>query len=248
MNRRTGRRWVVAASCAIATLGAAGFVSAARPARGGATQPRRSAATTPGTTISSSSPSAVSLADPDVLRQAKIGLLTYLAGNVDRPDKITGGCVVFPDEQRVAFLDYVHLLPSTRAYTPTVAWTTGMGAGIVGLRCAQDAAAAARPFGASAFALDVAVLDGQASFAQYAVGVGGANVTIRPVDTIPGAQLAVSCDKPHKACAAAIGLAGLAISVHLDHLPPATSADTVSGVAIALLPDVVARLVALPGP
>lgn len=186
--------------------------------------------------------------DPVLLRQAKVGLLSFLAANVDRPDRVTAACPALSLEQVTALVTFAGLRPSTRPYLTTVVWDGAVGSGVIAVHCAQDDIASARPPGSSSFVMDVAVIDGRASLQQYAVRVGGPNVIVVPVDELDGASIATACDRAKRVCSGLIEVGGIVVSMRMNNLPPASSAAKLRAVLTAAAPLVIKALAAMPGP
>jgi hypothetical protein len=186
--------------------------------------------------------------DPVVLRRAKVGLLTFVAANFDRPDRVTAPCPALTADQVAGLVTIAGLRASTRPLLTTVVWDSSVGSGVVAVHCAQDETVPGKPVGSSSFAMDVVTLDGRASFQQYAVKVGGPDALIGTSEVVPGAQTAGGCSTDKKVCSAAIEVGGVVVTIRLNNLPPATGLAKLRSVLNAAAPLVIASLAEAPGP
>ncbi|MEI2703966.1 MAG: hypothetical protein V9E89_01600 [Ilumatobacteraceae bacterium] len=67
--------------------------------------------------------------DPVVLRRAKVGLLTFVAANFDRPDRVTAPCPALTADQVAGLVTIAGLRASTRPLLTTVVWDSSVGSG-----------------------------------------------------------------------------------------------------------------------
>lgn len=208
------------------------------------------AASTPPTTQPgpSSEPAAVAPAGEDDVRAAKAGLAWFLLDHVDRPTRVDDPCPTLPVESVGWYLAQAGMAASQRPYGAAVVWETDVGAGLVALRCGMDLSQSPDPEGSVSWSLDVAMLDGQATYAQYAVFLGGRDVTITQLPD-RRAQLASTCTNRATRCAAAYGVDGLLLTLRLRGLPGDDTGETVTrNLVQQIAREVVANLGAVPPP
>lgn len=208
--------------------------------------PSAAAATTP----PSSPPSSPSSEPPgvvseDEVRAAKAGLGWFLLDHIDRPTRVDDPCPTLPVESVGWYLSQAGLASSERPYGVAVVWETDVGAGLVAVRCGVDISESAQPEGSVAWSLDVSMLDGQATFAQYAVDVGGREVSITPLPDIRG-QLASTCSNGGTRCTATLEVDGLLLTLRLRGLPSESGEQSARDLVTATVREVVANLGAIP--
>lgn len=178
------------------------------------------------------------------VRLAKIGLAEFLVQHVDRPLHITEPCPALRAEAAGWYLDALGLIPSASEYGAAVVFDADIGAGLAGLRCGVDLARAADPPGSVAISFDVAMLDGQATFDQYAVDLDGDDVVITPVADPPG-ELAGRCTNGGRDCTVAFNVQDLVVTMRLEGLPADTGEQLARQLVVAVTPEIVTNLAAL---
>jgi hypothetical protein len=180
----------------------------------------------------------------DDVRLAKIGLAGFIVEHVDRPLRIAVPCPTLPVESAGGYLSSLGLVPSAREYGPAVVFESDIGAGVVALRCGNDLARPAEPPGSVALSTDVTMLDGQATFDQYAVDLGGNDVAVTDVAQPPGRQVA-RCTNGGSDCTAALAVDDLVVTVRLRGLPADTGEQLARQLVVAITPEVIANLTGL---
>ena len=189
----------------------------------------------------------------DVTRLAKIGLAEFILNHVDRPLVVVAGCPTVPAETAAQLIAAVGLVPSRRDYGPAIVFDPAVGSGLAAVRCGNDLARGPEPSGAVSVAVDVAMLDGQASFAQLAVVLGGRDVVVTDVAANPAlsqlahttAQQAARCTNGGRDCTAAVAVDGLAVIVRLRGLPAETGETIARRLSLDATPGIVTNLAAL---
>lgn len=190
------------------------------------------------------------------IRQAKIGLTGFVLDHIDRPLRIDGPCPSIPAETAAASVSALGLVPSTREYGAAIVFDGDVGGGLAALRCGVDLARSADPQGSTALSADVTMLDGQATFDQYAVALAGTDVAITDV-VVPGLpadgdrpsmRQAARCTNGGRDCVAALSADDLVVTVRLRDLPPDTGEQLARQLVVAVTPEVIANLAGLTAP
>lgn len=187
----------------------------------------------------STGPALATASSLDDVHRAKIALVDFLADHVDRPLRIADPCPSLSASSATAHLTALGLTPSVRDYGAAIVFDGDVGGGLVALRCGVDIARSADPPGSVALSTDVTMLDGQATFDQYAVDLGGTDVVVTPLAD-PGGELVSRCSNGGRDCTAAFDAGGLVVTVRLRGLP----ADTGDHLARRLVGDVTPEIIA----
>lgn len=195
------------------------------------------------------SAAAVPVVDEEAVRAAKAGLGWFLLDHVDRPRNVVAApCPMLSQEAVNGHLGVLGLTGSARPYGVDVVWDTKPGGGVVALRCGVDVAASADPPDSAAVAFDALMLDGQATFDQYAVRLFGRDVVIADV-TVPAAgRIASTCDDGATSCTVAAEFHDLVIVLHASGLPAETGEQVARELTLAATAEIVANLAAVPPP
>lgn len=191
-------------------------------------------------------PGAVAVSEDDV-RLAKAGLGWFLLANVDRPTRVSDPCPTLAVEAAGWYLAQTDLTMSQRPFGAAVVWETEVGAGLVSVRCGIDLSESPEPAESIAWSLDVTMLDGQATFAQYAVFLAGRDVLIDQLPDIRG-QIASTCTNGGTQCTAALEVDDLLLILRLKGLPDETGERITRDIVVATLREVAANLGAVPPP
>lgn len=239
--RRVG--WARRTLALVAALLGAGF--AATPTVLASAPP---ATSVPSTEASSGDAGDGVLVSEDDVRAAKAGLGWFLLDNVDRPTNVSDPCPTLSVESVAWYLGQAgELAVSQRPYGPAVVWESEVGGGLVAARCGMDMDQSPEPDGAVGWSLDVSMLDGQATFAQYAVFVGGRDVLIDPVPELR-AQLVSTCSNNGTRCTAALEVDDLLLTLRLRGLPGDQGDALARQLVVAITREVVANLGAVSPP
>lgn len=218
-------------------------VTVASPAAAAAAPPAPPADPT-STTIAAATPAPASF-DPVTVRAAKVGWARFVAGHADRPRNVSDPCPTLTPEALGWYLGQLGLTASARDYGAAIVTDSAVGGGVVALRCGVDINAAANPAGSVAVAVDVVLLDGQATFGQYAVRLTGRNDTIVESGPLPGTRLAGRCTNGGRSCSYGLGLSGLVVTVRATGLPADAGDALARQLVAAITPEVVANLQAV---
>jgi hypothetical protein len=186
----------------------------------------------------------------DPTRLAKIGLAGFILDHVDRPLTVDDPCPTVPAASIGAWLTAAGSVPSGREHGVAIVWDHAVGGGLTAVRCGVDLARGAEPAGSVGWSVDVAMLDGQATFAQLAVSIGGRDVTVVDLAGEPElarlgaseAELAVRCTNGGRDCTAAVGVDGLVEILRLRALPADGGEALTRRLAIGAMPEIVANL------
>lgn len=191
----------------------------------------------------STGPAAAMASSLDDVHRAKIALADFLAEHVDRPLRIADPCPSLSASSAAAHLTVLGLTPSLRDYGAAIVFDGDVGAGLVALRCGVDIARSADPPGSVALSTDVTMLDGQATFDQYAVDLGGTDVVVTPLAD-PEGELVSRCSNGGRDCTAAFDAGGLVVTVRLRGLPADTGDHLARRLVVDVTPEIVADLAA----
>lgn len=238
------RRTLPASVLAIAMMSGVGLCrSGADAAPAVATTTTAPATTTPTTTTMTSAPQmAAGPPGATEVQRAKAGLLSFMLEHVDRPRNVADPCPLLSSPSLGFYVGELGLSWSQLSYGVEVAWDNQVGAGVAAVRCGVDLNAAPDPPGAVGVQLQVLILDGQATFSQYAVRVGGRDVVVEETDA---GGLAGRCTNGGRSCLYALDVDGLVITVQAVGLPADTGATLTQRLAVEIAPEVVANLAAI---
>lgn len=194
--------------------------------------------------LSETSSTTTSGAVLDEIHLAKIGLAEFLVEHVDRPLRIADPCPTLSAEQAAQHLTAVGLIPSSAEYGPAIVFEADIGGGLAAVRCGNDLARGAEPAGAVGVSSDVAMLDGQATFDQYAVDLGGEDAEVFHVAD-PEGELASSCNNGGRDCTVALNVDDLVVTIRLKGLPAEAGEQLAQQLVVAVAPLIIANLAAL---
>jgi len=186
----------------------------------------------------------------DAIRQAKLGLAAFVTDHVDRPLAVAEPCPTLPADVSAGLLGAAGLTASQRDYGAAIVFDHTVGGGLVAVRCGNDLARSPDPAGAVSVSLDVAMLDGQASFAQLAVVIGGRDAVVSDVaadpalaGVAPSAAVQVArCTNGGRDCTAAVAVDGLAVIARLRGLPVESGEAVARRMSLDAVPVAVANL------
>ena len=193
-------------------------------------------------TTTSVAPSGVS---SDAIRSAKVGWSRFVADNFATPNAILDPCPLLTVEDANAGVAGLGLVPSDLPYGVSL-YRDLVGTGIIGITCGADLSAAASPDGATLFAVEVTLLDGQAVFPQYVVRVGGRSTPIERADAALGGEMFGRCRTDQQVCVASWHSHGLIVTVKLDGPRTDESEAQVRQLLVTIAPQVVANLATVP--
>lgn len=179
----------------------------------------------------------------DQVRQAKVGLSLFLLDHLDRPTRISEPCPSLSQESVAAQVAALGLIPSANAYGPAVVVDDSIGAGVAMLRCGNDLARSADPSGSTAVAVDVFMLDGRATFDQYAVAIGGNDVVVE-TSPDPAGEMAGRCRDGGRNCTWSLNVEGLVVIARAVGLPAETGEQLARQLVAAITPEIIANLAA----
>ena len=126
-------------------------------------------------------------------------------------------------------------------------YNDSVGSGITGVRCGVDLTKTATPSGATSYAVEVTVLDGQAVFPQYVTRVAGNNTPIVQVPEL-GGEMITRCRNEPAVCVASWHARGLVVTVRLRGPRTDQSEAQVGQLLHALVRVVVANVAKVPVP
>lgn len=230
--------WSVVTDVAIESAGVAEGPAGAPAAP--ATTTTAAATTQPGTITTEAPPIA-----GDAVRRAKVGLSWFLLEHVDRPRNIGVPCPLLSSASLGFYVGQLGLTWSQLAYGVEVAWDTQVGDGLILVRCGVNMTAAADPAGSVSMQLQATMLDGQATFDQYAVRLGGRDVIVAAA---PLGELAGRCSNGGRSCTYALHVDGLVITTQVNGLPAETGPTLTERLVQAVAPEVVTNLAAVAAP
>lgn len=179
----------------------------------------------------------------DQVRQAKVGLSWFVLNHLDRPTRIAQPCPTLPPEAAARHVAALGSVPSVRPYGPAVVVDEQTGSGVAVLRCGNDLSRSPDPAGSVSIAIDVFMLDGQATFDQVAVVLGGNDVVV-DASADPAGELAGRCRDGGSQCNWALNVDGLVVIVRAVGLPRDTGEQLTRQLVAAVTPDVIANLAA----
>jgi hypothetical protein len=182
----------------------------------------------------------------DAIRAAKIGWTRFVADNFATPNAIADPCPLLTPEAATTRVQALGLVPSALPYGVQL-FRDQTGAGIIGIVCGVDLAAAANPAGSTGFAVEVTLLDGQAVFPQYVVRVAGQNTPITPSPEL-GGDVITRCLVEPTVCVASWHNRGLVVNVRLDGPRTDASEAQTRQLLLTITPEVVANLSAVTPP
>jgi len=217
-----------------------GFVAAAAGAASGVVT-----ASPPTTTIAPTTTSAAPTGVSErAIRDAKVGWSRFVADNYATPTAILDPCPLLAVDAANAGVTGLGLTATDLPYGVSLV-RDATGVGIISIVCGADLAKGATPAGATLFAVEVTILDGQAVFPQYVVRVGGTNTPIERAAPELGGDMFGRCRNEPAFCAASWHSDGLVVTVKLDGPRTADSEAQVRQLLPTIVPQVVANLAAV---
>lgn len=192
-------------------------------------------------------------ADIDAVRDAKLALAGFVVEHVDRPLVVDGPCPTLPVEAAAGWLAGAGLVPSEPHYAVTIVFDHEVGGGLVAVRCGVDLQRRADPVDSVRLSLDVAMLDGQATFGQLAVAIGGRDAVVSDVTAASqlvelaprGARQMARCTNGGRDCTSAVEVDGLVVVLRVRGLP-ADGGEMISRhLALGIAAEVIANLTAV---
>lgn len=183
----------------------------------------------------------------DEMRAGRAGLGWFLLANVDRPTRIADPCPMLGPDSVAWYLAAHELVASDREAGVRITWDSDVGGGLILLACGVDLDASLRPEGSVAWSLQATLLDGQATFTQYAVDLAGRDVVIERVPD-QRAQLVVTCSDNGRRCTTALEIDDLVLTLRLRGLPSDVGPDIARALAFEILREVIGNLGAVRPP
>jgi len=178
--------------------------------------------------------------DATTIRAAKVGWARFVADNFATPTAVPDPCPLLVAESMTGSIAAVGLVATDLPFGVAL-YDDNVGAGIAGVRCGVDLAKTPTPSGATSYAVEVAVLDGQATFPQYVARVIGNNTPIVQTPELSG-ETSGRCRNEPRVCVASWHAAGLVVSVRLDGPRTDESPAQTMSVLAAVVPQVIANL------
>lgn len=236
MSRRRGSGWTVGSLVVAAGLTVAGDV------------PTVDAASSAVGDRVASVPDGDVLTSGDVVA-AKVGLGRFITEHVDRPLRVAAPCPTIDAAAAGWWLNSIGLALTTRDFGVAVAWESDVGGGLVAVRCGVDLNRSSDPPESVRWSTDVTMLDGQATFAQLAVAIGGRDVDVAAVDVagLP-VETAGRCTNGGRDCTVAVAVDDLAVILRLEGMPVDNGESLTRGLAVDVIPEIVRNLAAVPAP
>jgi hypothetical protein len=196
----------------------------------------------PSTTVAATTttviPAAITAAE---IRAAKVGWSRFVADNFATPNAILDPCPLMTVDSANAGVAAIGLVPTDLPYGVSL-YRDLVGTGIIGITCGADLSEAATPAGATMFAVEVTILDGQAVFPQYVERVAGRNTPIERAAPELGGEMFARCRNDPQFCVAGWHSDGLIVTVKLDGPRTPDSEAHVRRLLVAVAPQVVANL------
>lgn len=177
----------------------------------------------------------------DAIRDAKVGWSRFVSENFATPNAILDPCPLLTVDIANAHVTNLGLVPSDLPYAVSL-YRDVVGAGIIGITCGADLSKAASPAGATLFAVEVTVLDGQAVLPQYVERVGGQNTPIEHAVPELGGEMFSRCRNDPQFCVAGWHSDGLIVTVKLDGPRNADSEAHVRHLLVPVAQQVVSNL------
>lgn len=237
MNRRLAQHVAAGVTALMAVTGGAAIASTP-------TSSPPPASSSPSTTA----PPTDGLSELDAVRRAKIGLAWFIVEHLDRPTQITSPCPTVNAASAAAHLGSFGLVPSAHDYGPAIVVDDEIGDGVGMIRCGVDLARFADPADSTSLSVDVMMLDGQATFEQYALELVGDDVVIEPLHDAGGEVLGESageCRNDGTRCEWALDIDGLVVTVRLRYLPAESGEQLSPALLAAITPEIITNLAAL---
>ena len=240
----------VAGVTLLACTGAGGLAATAAPTTTTTTAaPTTTVASATATTATPSTTPAVAttsttLPEPissDAIRAAKVGWSRFVAVNFATPNAILDPCPLMTVDDANAGVAALGLTPTDLPYG-VLLYRDVIGVGIIGISCGADLSDAASPAGATLFAVEVTILDGQAVFPQYVERVAGTGTPIERAAAGLGGEMCARCRNDQQFCVAAWHSDGLIVAVKLDGPQTDDSEGHVRRLLATVAPQVVANL------
>jgi hypothetical protein len=179
------------------------------------------------------------------IRDAKVGVSRFVADNFATPNAILDPCPLLTVDAANAAVAGLGLIPTDLPFGVSLYRDT-VGVGIIGITCGADLSAAATPAGATLFAVEVTILDGQAVFPQYVERLGGRNTPIERAAPELGGEMFARCRNDPQFCVAGWHSDGFIVTVKLDGPRTADSETQVRQLLVPIAQQVVANLASVP--
>ena len=179
------------------------------------------------------------------IRDAKVGVSRFVADNFATPNAILDPCPLLTVDAANAAVAGLGLIPTDVPYGVSLYRDT-VGVGIIGITCGADLSAAATPAGATLFAVEVTILDGQAVFPQYVERLGGRNTPIERAAPELGGEMFARCRTEPQVCVAGWHSDGFIVTVKLDGPRTADSETQVRQLLAPIAQQVVVNLASVP--
>lgn len=235
---------------------AAATTVAATTAAATTAAPTTVAATPVPTTVAPSISSAPTTAAPTTVttvppvsgvevRAAKVGWARFVTDNFATPNAILDPCPLLAVADANAGVAGLGLTPTDLPFGVSL-YRDVVGVGIIGITCGADLSEPASPAGATLFAVEVTILDGQAVFPQYVERVAGRNTPIERAVPELGDVMFARCRNDPQVCIAGWHFDGLVITVKLDGPRTADSETHVRQLLVPIARQVVTNLAAVP--
>lgn len=184
--------------------------------------------------------------DSTAVRNAKVGWARFVADNFATPTSVPDPCPLLAAEAATGGVAALGLTPTDLPFGVAI-YNDTVGAGITGIRCGVDFNKTPTPSGATSYAVEVTVLDGQATFPQYVTRVAGNNTPITQAPEL-GGEVIGRCRNEPAVCVASWHSRGLVVTVRLDGPRTDQSEAQARQMLAALVPPVVANVAAVPAP
>jgi hypothetical protein len=173
------------------------------------------------------------------IRAAKVGWSRFVADNFATPNAILDPCPLMTVDDANSGVAGLGLTPTDLPYG-VLLYRDTVGTGIIGITCGADLSEGASPVGATLFAVEVTILDGQAVFPQYVERVAGLNTPIERAAPELGGEMFARCRDQF--CVAGWHSDGLIVAVKLDGPRIPESEAQVRQLLVVVAPQVVANL------
>jgi hypothetical protein len=173
------------------------------------------------------------------IRSAKVGWSRFVADNFATPNAILDPCPLMTVDAANRGVAGLGLTPTDLPYGVSL-YRDSVGTGIIGITCGADLSEAASPAGATLFAVEVTILDGQAVLPQYVERVASRNTPIERAAPELGGEMFARCRDQF--CVAGWHSDGLVVTVKLDGPRTAESEAQVRQLLVTVAPQVVANL------
>jgi hypothetical protein len=178
------------------------------------------------------------------IRAAKVGWSRFVADNFAVPTSVPDPCPLLAADVATGSVAAVGLIPSDLPFTVEL-YTDWTGGAITGIVCGVDLDRAASPAGATGYAVEATLLDGQVTFPQYVASVQGNNTPIVQSAELGGETVA-RCRSDPSLCLASWHGNGLVVTVVLEGPRTDESESQVAQLLASVVRRVVANLAAVP--